>query len=213
MWTLTKQALLSTLVLTLLCGLAYPFALTGLSQLLFPAQAHGSLVDRDGKVVGSALIAQAFATPGYFHPRPSATTDTDPNDSTKTIPAPYNAANSGASNYAPTAKGLVDDVQARLDALKTENPDARIPVPVDLVTTSASGLDPDISPAAAEYQLPRVAVARHLSEVELRKLVAQATEGRTFGVIGEARVNVLKLNLLLDQSLGQISQAPAQKPS
>ena len=146
-----KQSILATLVLTVICGLLYPLAMTGLAQSLFPRQAHGSLVERDGKVVGSALIGQTFTGPGYFHPRPSATTDTDPNDATKQVPAPYNAASSNASNAAPSAKGLASDVADRVTALKAENPNARIPVPVDLVTTSGSGLDPDISPAAAEY--------------------------------------------------------------
>jgi K+-transporting ATPase ATPase C chain len=194
-----KVAILTTLVLTVICGLAYPLAMTGLAETLFPTQAHGSLIERDGKVVGSALIGQQVTGPTYFHGRPSATTDTDPNDATKTVPAPYNAGNSGASNYAPTAKGLVSDVGDRVTALKAENPNARIPVPVDLVTTSASGLDPDISPAAAEYQLPRVAAARGVNEGDLRKVVAEATEGRTLGVLGEPRVNVLKLNLTLDR--------------
>ena len=195
-----KQAILATAVLTLLLGLGYPLAMTGLAQALFPAQAHGSLIEKGGQVVGSELIAQGFAKPQYFHPRPSATTDTDPNDSTRQVPSPYNAASSNASNYAPTAKNLVSDVQSRVAALKVENPHARIPIPVDLVTTSGSGLDPDISPAAAEYQLPRVAAARHIPEAELRKLVAGLTEQPTYGVLGEARVNVLRLNLALDEN-------------
>jgi K+-transporting ATPase ATPase C chain len=193
-----KSALLLTLVLTLLCGLAYPLAMTGLAQVTFPKRAHGGLIEKDGKIIGAELIGQAFTGPTYFHPRPSATTGADPADPATQVPAHYNAASSGASNAAPSGKGLVTDVQARVEALKAENPDARIPVPVDLVTTSASGLDPDISPAAAEYQVPRVAAARHLKEPELRRLVTANTEGRTFGLLGEPRVNVLRLNLALD---------------
>ncbi|HXP96248.1 MAG TPA: potassium-transporting ATPase subunit KdpC [Telmatospirillum sp.] len=196
-----KQSILATLVITLLTGLAYPLAMTGLSQTLFPRQAHGSLIEKDGHVVGSTLIGQTFAGPGYFHSRPSATTDTDPNDATKQIPAPYNAASSNASNAAPSAKSLSSDVADRIAALKTENPNATVPVPVDLVTTSASGLDPHISPAAALYQLPRVAAARGLSEDRLRRLLSEHTEGRTFGFLGEAHVNVLELNLALDQQV------------
>jgi K+-transporting ATPase ATPase C chain len=193
-----KQSILTFLVILVICGLAYPFAMTGLARVLFPFQAHGSLIEKDGRVVGSVLIGQLFTKPEYFHGRPSATTDVDPNDPTKTVPAPYNAANSGASNAAPTAKSLVSDVGDRVEALKKENPDARIPIPVDLVTASGSGLDPDISPAAAEYQLPRVAAARHMPEDAVRNLIAANTTGRTFGFLGEPRVNVLKLNLALD---------------
>lgn len=194
-----KQSILATLVITLLTGLAYPLAMTGLSQTLFPAQAHGSLIEKDGHVVGSTLIGQTFTGSGYFHPRPSATTDTDPNDATKQIPAPYNAGASNASNAAPSSKSLASDVADRIAALKADNPNARVPVPVDLITTSASGLDPHISPAAAEYQVPRVAAARGIPENQLRQLVARHTEGRTFGILGEAHVNVLELNLALDQ--------------
>ena len=194
-----KQAFLATIVLTLLLGLGYPLAMTTLSGALFPYQAHGSLVKKaDGTVIGSELIGQNFTGAGYFHRRPSATTDTDPNDSTKTVPAPYNAASSNASNAAPTSKQLVSDVQDRVTALKAENPDAKGEVPVDLVTTSASGLDPHISVAGALYQVPRVAKARSLSEEAVAKKVQEATEGRTFGLLGEPRVNVLKLNLALD---------------
>lgn len=194
-----KQALLATIVLTLLLGLAYPLAMTYLSGALFPHQAHGSLITKaDGTVIGSELIGQNFTGADYFHGRPSATTDTDPNDSTKTVPAPYNAASSNASNAAPSSKALVADVQARVEALQAENPDAKGEVPVDLVTTSASGLDPHISVAGALYQLPRVAKARGMGEEALLKLVQDNTEGRTFGLLGEPRVNVLKLNLALD---------------
>jgi len=195
-----KQSILTTLVITILTGLAYPLAMVGMSETLFPRQAHGSLIEKDGKVVGSELIGQAFTKPEYFHGRPSATTDTDPNDSTKQVPSPYNAANSNGSNAAPTAKSFTDDVQSRIDALKAENPDARTPIPVDLVTTSASGLDPHISPAAAVYQAPRVAKARNLSQGQVLHMIDEATEGRTLGFIGESRVNVLRLNLALDEA-------------
>ena len=184
----------------MLCGLAYPFAMTGLAQALFPHRAHGSLIEVDGRVVGSALIGQNFTGPTYFHPRPSATTDTDPADATKQVPAPYNAASSNASNAAPSAKSLISDITDRVQALRAENPQARVPVPIDLVTTSASGLDPHISPAAAEYQVPRVAAARNLTEDAVRRVVAAHTEGRTLGILGEPRVNVLQLNLALDRA-------------
>jgi K+-transporting ATPase ATPase C chain len=194
-----KQAILATLVITVLCGLAYPLAMTGLAEAIFPSQAHGSLIERDGKVVGSALIGQNFTGPEYFHPRPSAITGPDPKDPTKTVPTPYDASNSNASNAAPTSKGLIDDVTARVEALKKENPDATGPIPVDLVTSSGSGLDPDISPAAAAYQVPRVAAARGVSAAEITRLVETNTTGRTLGVLGEARVDVLRLNLALDE--------------
>lgn len=194
-----RQAVIATVVLTVILGIAYPLGMTYLSGALFPFQAHGSLVKKaDGTVIGSELIGQNFAGAGYFHGRPSATADTDPNDSAKTVPAPYNAASSNASNAAPSSKALIADVRGRIDALKAENPDAKGDVPVDLVTTSGSGLDPDISVAAALYQVPRVAKARGLEIAELIKLVQAGTEGRTFGLLGEPRVNVLKLNLGLD---------------
>ena len=192
-------SILLTLLLTVVLGLGYPLAMTGAATALFPHQAHGSLIERDGHVVGSELIAQGFSKPEYFHPRPSATTDTDPNDSTKAVPAPYNAANSGASNAAPTSKSYIEGTQALVDHLKAENPYARGQVPVDLVTASGSGLDPHISPAAILYQLPRVAAARKVSEDDLRALVAVHTEGRLLGLLGEGRVNVLTLNLALDE--------------
>lgn len=192
-------AILLTLLLTLLLGLGYPLAMTGIAGTLFPTQAHGSLIERNGQVVGSVLIGQGFDRPDYFHPRPSATTGADPADSTKTAPAPYNAANSMGSNASPSSKAYIESTQALVDQLKAENPDARIPVPVDLVTASGSGLDPHVSPAAIEYQLPRVAKVRHVAEAELRALVSSQTEGRVFGILGEARVNVLKLNLALDE--------------
>jgi K+-transporting ATPase ATPase C chain len=194
-----RQALLATIVLTLILGLGYPLAMTYLSGALFPHQAHGSLIKKeDGTVIGSELIGQSFTGVSYFHGRPSATTDTDPNDATKTVPAPYNAASSNASNAAPSSKALVADVQSRIEALKAENPDATGPVPVDLVTASGSGLDPHISVAAALYQVPRVAKARGLTNDDVIRLVQANTEGRTFGLLGEPRVNVLKLNLALD---------------
>jgi K+-transporting ATPase ATPase C chain len=194
-----RQAVIATIVLTLILGLGYPLAMTYLSGALFPHQAHGSLIKKeDGTVIGSELIGQSFTGATYFHGRPSATTDTDPNDATKTVPAPYNAAASNASNAAPSSKALVADVQSRVEALKAENPDASGEVPVDLVTTSGSGLDPHISVAAALYQVPRVAKARGLKDDELIRLVQAYTEGRTFGLLGEPRVNVLKLNLALD---------------
>jgi K+-transporting ATPase ATPase C chain len=191
-----RPAIVMIVVMTVITGLAYPLGMTGLAQLIFPRQANGSLVEKDGKVIGSELIGQVFASDKYFHGRPSATTDTDPNDSTKTVPAPYNAANSAGSNAGPTAKSLIERVTDDAAKLKAENPSA--PVPVDLVTTSASGLDPDITPAAALFQVPRVAKARRLPEERVRQLVNDSTEGRVLGLIGEPHVNVLKLNLALD---------------
>jgi len=191
-----RPAIVVMLALTVLTGLAYPLAMTGIAQAVFPHQANGSLVERDGHVIGSALIGQSFAGERYFHSRPSATTDADPNDATKTIPAPYEAANSSGSNLAPTAKALVDRVGADVGKLKAEA--AGAPIPGDLVTTSASGLDPDISPAAALFQVRRVAVARGLPEERVRALVERSVAGRLFGLIGESHVNVLALNLALD---------------
>jgi K+-transporting ATPase ATPase C chain len=191
-----RPAIVMILAMTVLTGLAYPLAMTGIAQVAFPNQANGSLVEKDGKVIGSALLGQNFTKPEYFHGRPSATTDTDPNDSSKTVPAPYNAANSSGSNAGPTSKALIERVQADLDNLKAENPN--VPIPIDLVTTSASGLDPDISPAAAMFQVPRVAKARNLDEAQLRQLVQAQTEIRALGILGEPRVNVLKLNMALD---------------
>ncbi len=193
-------SLLLTVVLTLILGLGYPLAMTGIAGKLFPSQAHGSLIERNGTVIGSALIAQGFAKPEYFHPRPSATTDTDPNDPTKTIAAPYNAANSGGSNAAPTSKAYIDATQALVAQIKAENPHARGPVPVDLVTASGSGLDPHISPAGAEYQAARIAAARHVPVEDVSKFIAEHTEGRTFGILGEPVVNVLEVNLALDET-------------
>ena len=190
-----RPAIVLIVLMTVLTGLAYPLFMTGVAQVLFPHQATGSLIEKDGKVIGSELIGQNFTDAKYFHGRPSATTDTDPNDSTKTVPAPYNAGNSGGSNAGPTSKSLIERVQGDVDTLKKEN---AAPVPVDLVTTSASGLDPNITPAAAEFQVPRVAKARNLPEERVRALVADATEDRFLRILGETRVNVLKLNLALD---------------
>ena len=191
-----RPAILMIVLMTVLTGLAYPLAMTGIAGLIFPHQAGGSLVERDGKVVGSALIGQNFAGPTYFHGRPSATTDTDPADATKTVPAPYNAQNSGGSNAGPTAKSLLDRVKDDSGKLAAENPGA--PVPVDLVTTSASGLDPDISPEAAAFQAPRVAKERKLPLAFVQALIQQQTKGRLLGLLGEPRVNVLRLNIALD---------------
>jgi len=191
-----RPAIVVLIALTLITGLVYPLAMTGIAQVIFPNQANGSMVERDGKVVGSALIGQNFDSDKYFHGRLSATTAPDPKDATKSIPAPYNAANSGGSNLGPSNKALVDRVKDDMAKLQKENPSA--PVPTDLVTTSASGLDPDISPEAALFQVPRVAKARNLPEERVRKLVEDNTEGRFLSFLGEPHVNVLKLNLALD---------------
>ncbi|MCK1421912.1 K(+)-transporting ATPase subunit C [Bradyrhizobium sp. 180] len=193
-----RPGIVLLLVLTAITGLAYPLAMTAIAGTLFPVQAQGSLIERDGRVVGSALIGQEFKDDKYFRGRPSATLAPDPNDSTKTVPAPYNAANSGGSNLGPTSKALADRLKEDVDKLKVENPSA--PIPVDLVTTSASGLDPDISPEAAQFQVPRVAKARNVPEDQVRQLVTANTEGRLLGLIGEPRVNVLALNLALDRA-------------
>lgn len=192
-----RPAVVLLVTLTIITGLVYPLAMTGIAGVLFPVQAQGSLIEKDGKVIGSALIGQPFTSDRYFHGRPSATTAPDPKDATKSVPAPYNAANSGGSNLGPTSKALAERIAADVETLKKENPGAA--VPVDLVTTSASGLDPDISPEAALFQLPRVAKARGLPVERLRALVEAQIEGRTLGVLGEPRVNVLKLNLALDR--------------
>jgi K+-transporting ATPase ATPase C chain len=192
-----RPAIVLILAFTLITGLAYPLAMTGAAQVLFPYRANGSMVQRDGKVVGSELIGQLFTGEGYFHGRPSATTKPDPNDSSKTVEEPYNAANSGGSNLGPTNKALIDRIKADVEKLKQENPSA--PVPIDLVTTTASGLDPHISPEAAYFQVPRVARARNLPEDRVRALVSQHVEGRFLGILGEPRVNVLALNLALDR--------------
>lgn len=192
-----RPAIVLLLVLTAITGLAYPLAMTAIASAIFPAQANGSLIEKDGKVIGSALIGQEFKDDKYFHGRLSATLAPDPNDSTKTVSAPYNAANSGGSNLGPTSKALADRLKEDVDKLKAENPNAA--VPVDLVTTSASGLDPDISPAAAQFQVPRIAKARNMPEDAVKQLVASNVQGRFLGLLGEPRVNVLALNLALDR--------------
>ena len=193
-----RPAIVFIVALTLITGLAYPLAMTGIAQVIFPSSAQGSLIERDGKVVGSALIGQVFTKDEYFHGRPSATNTPDPQDSTKTVDAPYNAANSGGSNLGPTNKALIDRVKGDVDKLKEENPSA--PVPIDLVTTSGGGLDPHISPEAALFQVPRVAKARNMPEDRVRQLVQEQTDGRFLGLLGEPRVNVLALNLALDRA-------------
>jgi K+-transporting ATPase ATPase C chain len=192
-----RPAIVMIIAMTVITGLVYPLGMTGLAQLLFPRQANGSLIEKDGAVIGSELIGQNFTDDKYFHGRPSATTEPDPNDSTKTVSVPYAADNSGGSNLGPTSQPLIDRVKDDAEKLKAENPST--PIPVDLVTTSASGLDPDITPAAAEFQVPRVAKARNLSPEKVRDLVADMTQDRFLGILGEKRVNVLKLNLALDQ--------------
>ena len=196
MLTHLRPALVLLLALTGLTGLAYPLAMTGVAGTVFPGKAAGSLVERDGRIVGSTLIGQSFTGAGYFHGRPSATTAADPADASRSVPAPYNAANSMGSNLGPTSAALAERLKSDVEALRAENPGP--PVPVDLVTASGSGLDPDISPEAALFQAPRVARARNLPEADLRALVAAQVQGRTLGLLGEPRVNVLALNLALD---------------
>jgi len=191
-----RPAIVFIVGLTIITGLIYPLAMTGIAQAIFPYQARGSLIEKDAEVIGSALIGQVFADDKYFHGRPSATNTPDPKDPTKTIDAPYNAANSMGSNLGPTSKALAERVKVDVEKLKAENPSAT--VPIDLVTTSASGLDPDISPEAAFFQVPRVAKARGQPPARVHTLVESQIEGRTFGLLGERRVNVLKLNLALD---------------
>jgi potassium-transporting ATPase KdpC subunit len=191
-----RPAIVVLLALTLITGLVYPLAMTGIAKIM-PRQAQGSLIERDGKVIGSTLIGQEFKNDNYFHGRPSATTAPDQNDPTKSVSAPYNAANSGGSNLGPSNKALIERVQGDIDALKKENPAEA--VPIDLVTTSGSGLDPDISPEAAYFQIPRVAKARNLSGNKVRDLVREHIEERFLGILGEPRVNVLLLNLALDR--------------
>lgn len=193
-----RPAIVLVLGLTAITGLAYPLAITGIAQALFPYQAQGSLIEKDGKVVGSALIGQPFTSDRYFHGRPSATTGPDPADPSKSTGQPYNAANSMGSNLGPTNKTLVARVKDDVEKLKQENPGT--PVPIDLVTTTGSGLDPHISPEAALFQVPRVAKARGLTEDAVRQLVESHREGRLLGLLGEPRVNVLALNLALDQA-------------
>ena len=196
-----RPALVFVVALTLITGLVYPLVMTGIAGAIFPRQAQGSLIEQDGKVIGSSLIGQEFTSDRYFHGRPSATVAPDPADATKTVPAPYNAANSGGSNLGPTNKALVERVQGDVEKLKQENPS--LPVPIDLVTTSGGGLDPHISPEAALFQVPRVAKARNMPEDRLRALVNEHIEGRTLGLLGEPRVNVLALNLALDRVAGR----------
>jgi|SRR6185312_12364647 len=185
---LLRQAIVLLLLLTAITGLAYPFAVTGIAQLVFPHQANGSVIERDGKPIGSVLIGQQFTGPKYFWGRPSAT-----------APQPYDGTASGGSNLGPSNPVLTDAVKQRIVALRAADPGNHAPVPVDLVTASGSGLDPDISPAAALYQSNRVAHARGLPPDEVRALVDRYTQGRQFGVLGEPRVNVLELNLALDR--------------
>ena len=196
-----RPAIIILVLLTLITGLAYPLAMTAIAGVIFPKQAQGSLIERDGKVIGSALIGQEFKEEKYFHGRPSATTAPDPADVTKTVPAPYNAANSGGSNLGPTSKALNDRIREDVDKLKAENSSSQ--VPIDLFTTSASGLDPDISPEGALFQVARVAKARNLPEERVRQLVTENTAGRFAGLLGEPRVNVLALNLALDAAAGK----------
>lgn len=191
-----RPTLVMLIGFSVLTGIAYPLAITGIAQMAFPWQANGSLLERDGKVVGSALIGQDFTGETYFHPRPSATTGPDPKDATKTVPAPYAANNSIGSNLGPTSKALVDRVKDDIGKLKAEHPD--LPVPGDLVTTSASGLDPDISPDAAAFETPRVAKARGMTPDQVGAIVAAHTTPRLLGVFGAPHVNVLALNMALD---------------
>jgi potassium-transporting ATPase KdpC subunit len=191
-----RPAIVMIVAMTIITGLVYPLLMTGIAQTVFPYQANGSLITKDGKVIGSALIGQNFTSDKYFHGRPSATTEPDPKDPTKTVPVPYAADNSAASNLGPTSKALVDRVKGDAATLAKENPN--MPIPSDLVTTSASGLDPDITPAGALFQVPRVAKARGLPEDQVRQLVESHITGRLLGIIGEPHVNVLKLNLALD---------------
>jgi K+-transporting ATPase ATPase C chain len=191
-----RPALVLFVLFSILTGLIYPLAMTGIAQLIFPARANGSLIEKDGKVIGSSLIGQNFTDAKYFWPRPSATTAADPNDSTKTIPAPYNASASSGSNKGPTAKDLMERVGEDVAKLKESVGDR--PIPADAVTASGSGLDPHISPEYADLQVARVAKARGLGEDQVRAIVARHTEGRTFGLLGETTVNVLAVNLALD---------------
>jgi K+-transporting ATPase ATPase C chain len=191
-----RPALVMIALFTLLTGLAYPLAITAVSQMVFPAAANGSLIVKDGKVIGSTLIGQAFKTDGYFQPRPSATTAADPKDASKTVDAPYNAASSAGSNLGPITQKLLDRIKADVDRLHAAGISG--PIPVDAVTTSASGLDPHISPETALLQVSRVAKSRGLPEDRVHALVAANTEGRALGLLGEPRVNVLRLNLALE---------------
>jgi potassium-transporting ATPase KdpC subunit len=197
-----RPAIVMIVLMTALTGIAYPFAVTGIAEAIFPGKANGSLIERNGQIVGSGLIGQAFAAPGYFQPRPSATLGPDPADAAKTAAQPYNGANSMGSNASPTAKTLIDRVQTSVADYRQANGNGAGAVPADAVTTSASGLDPHISPGNAETQVARVAAARNLPADRVRQLVKSATEDRTLGFLGEPRVNVLLLNLSLDREQG-----------
>ena len=199
-----RPAIVMVLLMTAVTGVIYPFAVTGIAQAILPHQANGSLIERDGRVIGSELIGQNFASDSYFQGRPSATSGADPADATKTVPSPYNAANSVGSNAGPTSKTLIDRVQAQVAAYR-EGRDGNSLVPADAVTTSASGLDPHVSPDNVAGQIARIAKARGLSEQRLRQLVADATEGRTLGFLGEPRVNILSLNLALDREKSAVA--------
>jgi len=190
-----RPAILMIVVMTVITGLIYPLGMTGIAQVVFPYQANGSLIEKGGKVIGSELIGQDFEDAKYFHGRPSATTEPDPKDPTKTVPVPYAADNSSGSNAGPTAQALIDRMKDDAGKLAA---DGQGKIPVDLVTTSASGLDPDITPAGAYFQVDRVAKARGLPADKVHQLVADHVEGRTFGILGEPHVNVLQLNLALD---------------
>jgi K+-transporting ATPase ATPase C chain len=196
-----RPAIMMIVLMTMITGILYPLGMIAIAQAVFPDQANGSLIQQNGKIIGSELIGQNFASGKYFHGRPSATNAPNPKDPTKTVDAPYNAANSSGSNLGPTSKTLVDRVKKDAADLQAQNPGAAIPV--DLVTTSASGLDPDITPAAALFQIPRVANARGITADQLRQIVQSHIEGRALGVIGEAHVNVLRLNLALDAMQAQ----------
>jgi K+-transporting ATPase ATPase C chain len=196
-----RPAIVLLAALVIITGLIYPLVMTGIAGAIFPRQAQGELIEKDGKVIGSQLIGQAFTADKYFHGRPSATLGPDPADPSKTTSVPYNAANSMGSNLGPTNQALIARVKDDMAKLQAENPSA--PIPPDLVTTSGSGLDPDLSPEAAFFQVPRVAKARNLPEDQVRQLVASHVEGRLFGLLGEPRVNVLELNLALDSVAAQ----------